>query len=328
MEVHPTTSGDSVRAHFASSPLIWAIEAFPEQDDIYLRTASALRQMFPDTPILPVYVLSEESFTARGFSTFLKPALKPMAEKAIESLLSQTHGLEFEHPRILHETSASRPACAKKLLRFAEKIHAGRIALGSHARHGLSRFFVGSFSEAILDQSRIPVLVAGPHADLDHQATKVVVYATDFSDTCRHAYDEILRLCASFHADLHLFHKPIPSLEATAPSGIGFFGNAWVPIMDLNGGWFDETLAEQSEFAAEWSRHAEEYGVKVTFAGQNSREPTAQAIVEYVRGLDPTTSLIAMVSQTGPIAGAILGSVTRDVIRSSPVPVYVAPRTH
>jgi nucleotide-binding universal stress UspA family protein len=310
----------------ALAPLIWALEAFPDHDDLHLKTAAALGRMYPRRQVIPVYVLSEESFTDRGFSTFLKPSLKPMAKKALARLLSEIRALKLieniRRPRVLIEASASRPACAKKLLRFAQKIGASEIAVGSHAKNGLARLFVGSFSEAMLDESRIPVLVTGPHADISASAIRSVVFPTDFSSACTTALPRILELCSQLGAELHILHKPIQIFDTYIQSGVGLFGGSWVNIDELMVETFEDHLADSRV----WLDQAGAFGVKTTFVGENFREPTAEAIVTYADRLGAGTTLIAMVSQSTRATSAFLGSVTRDVIRASRCPIYVAPR--
>ena len=306
-------------------PVVWAIDAFPDQLGLHAKTASVLREMFPQSEIHPVYVLSEEAFTDRGFTAFLKPALKPMALKAINSLLEETQCFDFRKPRVLTEASASRTACARKLLRYTKKIGAGHIVLGSHARRSLSRFLVGSFSEEILDHSPVPIIIAGPQTQLISAPPTAVIFATDFTPSCASGFTQILNLAASLNADLHLFHKGDPDdieLEPVNTIGMDMFGSGWVSLES----YIDQHTSDYRYDADECVRRAEELGVTTRLILQNFREPTAEAIVEYARNLDDPSALIAMVSQTGPVASAFLGSVTRDVIRTSPFPVYLAPR--
>ena len=47
---------------------------------------------------------------------------------------------------------------APAILTAADDFHADLIVIGTHGRHGLKRFFLGSVAEAVIRQSRIPVL--------------------------------------------------------------------------------------------------------------------------------------------------------------------------
>jgi nucleotide-binding universal stress UspA family protein len=304
-------------------PIVWAVDAFPDQLELHVKTATALAALFPHSKIFPVYILSQESFTERGFSTFLKPALKPMALKAVRGLLSQFNSLNLQKPRVLLEDSASRPACARKLLRFAEKIKAGQIALGSHARRGFSRLFVGSFSESLLEHSRLPVLVSGPVSQELSAPPNVIVFPTDFSPANDPAFREVLNLAQSSHAELHLFHKTTYPFDPFVQGGGQLLGGGWV-LFDPFLGADDELQAQ----AQKWLNEAAGRGIKTHIISENFREPTSQAIVEYVSHIGDRSALVAMPfhdTRVGTVAGALLGSVTRDVIRACPCPVYLLP---
>lgn len=327
------TTGNATRENEDTSqiplgPVLWAVDAYPEEADLHRRTAMIIENVFPDTPIHPVYVLSEESFTDRGFSDFLSPSLKPMALRALTSLLSEIGLPEFQKnlrkPRVLVEGSASLAACAHRLLRYAKRIGAGRIVLGSHGKRPLARFLVGSFSEVILDHSPVPILIAGPKTVSLSTTPNLIVFPTDFSPICQHAYTEVLYLAKALKAQIHLFHKTMSTMDPFLQGGVQIFGGGWVSVEPY---MFEPPKDHESE-ADTWIKRAELEGVTAHYINENFGEPTSDAIVKYLRNLKETSSLLAMVSQTGPVASALLGSITREVIRESPSPVYLTPRPH
>lgn len=315
------------------APIVWAIDAFPDDLELQLKTAAALQTSFPDSPIYPIYVLSEDSFLDRGYSSYLKPALKPMAFKAVLRILAETNLSNLRKPRILLEGSPSRTACARRLLRFSKKIGALTIAVGSHARRGLTKFFAGSFTDELIDANEMPILIAGPHTQLRNAQTpisqfqsqpKTIVFPTDFSPACSSAFSRILHIARAMNAEVHLFHKQIYTIDPYAQAGMTSFGSGWIS-MDS---YMPEMIEDHSSDIDRWKQQADEMNVAIRFVSENFREPTPDAIVDYVRSLNDSSVLLAMVSQTGPLAAALLGSVTRDVIRTCPCPIYVAPRFH
>ena len=309
--------------------IIWAIDAFPDDLNLHRETAAAIAALWPNAEIFPIYVLSEENFNQRGYTAFLKPALKPMALKAMDAVLDDvrtlpsTAPLLFRSPRVLIEHSTSRPACARKLLKFAKKVGATQVAVGSHARGVLARFFVGSFSDSILQNAPLPVLIIGPHAKTVSSAIHSLVFATDFSSACRQVYEQILDMAEEMDAELHLFHKPMP-----APLDLYALGGAQM----LEGGWMgasealEQSVRDQDRDVQHWIDHAQRRGIRCRAVSTGFGEPTADAIVKYCNLLDPSSTLVALVSQTGPIASSLFGSVSRDVIRESSAPVYLLPR--
>jgi nucleotide-binding universal stress UspA family protein len=304
----------------SQAPIVWAIDAFPDEREVNLRTATTVRQLFPDAPVHPVYVLSEESFTDRGYTDALRPALKPMALKALTNVLHETRSTTYRKPRVITENSASRPACARKLMRYAERIGARMIVLGSHGRRGFSRFLVGSFSEAVINHSHLPVIISGPHIKYLNSEPEVIVFPTDFSPACLQALPEVIQLAKGYGAEIHFFHKEMQYVDPLIQSGVQVFGGGWVTVEPFMLPSEDTSQADSQS----WILQAEAEGVRAKFVGENFREPTSEAIVQYAKSLIASSPLVAMVSQSGSVASRLLGSVTRDVIRECPCPVYLA----
>jgi nucleotide-binding universal stress UspA family protein len=303
-------------------PIVWAIDALPEEEEMNLRTALCLQRLFPNSLIHPVYILSEESWGDRSPSLMRRPNLKPAAIDSLKAFLNQLPSLRLQKPRVLIEASSSNLGCAKKLLKYSKRIGAGLISVGSHDRHGLSRFFVGSFSEAILDHSTIPVIISGPHQNPLVTHPRVVVFPVDFSESSKEAFPEILSLTKYMGAELHLFHKQISLIDPMLQSGVSLMGGGWFSVET----YMNETPENHQDEADAWIQRAESEGIHAVFRSENFREPTSQAIVEYVKSLDESAALLAMISHTSHLEAALLGSVTRDVIRLSPCPVYIAGR--
>lgn len=311
-----------------NSIIVWAIEAFPNPQayDFELKMASALRWHFPRSTIIPVYVLSDQIFAARGFGRFLRPALKPAALKAMRRIfaeISKTHNLQITRPRVLRESSSSRKDCAHKLVRFAEKVHADFIALRSRGIPLLARLMGYSFSEAVLRYSRIPLFIIGPNSEICVGPPKSVIFAGDFTSIPSRAMDEILKIVANFDAELHLFHKrDSNNFNPFQSIGISLFTEAFWPA---HHSFHTEQIHEINLMKCyrEWELLADAKGIKTRLANENFRETTSKAIVHYLRRLGDASALVALTARAR--RGTLLGDVARDVIRMSPFPVFMTP---
>lgn len=308
--------------------IVWAIEAFPtpQAHVSELKMASALRWHFPNSTIIPVYVLSDRTIAARGIGRFLRHAIKPAAFKALRRFFAETssvHNLYVTRPRILREKSSSQDECAHKLVRFAEKVHADFIALGSRGIPLFARLMGFSFSEAVLRFSRIPLFFVGPNSGTCTGPPSSVIFAGDLTSTPPSSMGEILKFVADFGAELHLFHKKE--------------SNGFNPFKDIGISLFTEALwtahhsfhSEQTfelnilKCLRQWVDLANSKGIKTRLANENFRESNTKAIVQYLRQLGDTSALVAMTARTK--RGPLLGDVARDVIRMSPFPVFISP---
>jgi nucleotide-binding universal stress UspA family protein len=360
---HPLKS--TLTKPLATSPvsnIVWALDAFPDQVPLQLKTIHMITTLFPNATIYPVYVLSEESFSDRGFSGFLRPALKPMAEKAMTALIEELGVPHIKRPKVLVEKSSSQAACARKLARFAEKINADLVALSSHGRKGFSRFILGSFAESLLSSSHLPTLLTGPrtedsatepdhHGGIHVSPPEAIVFPTDFSPACSEAFNRAIELARQFGAEIHIFHKALHIVDPFIQSGVHLLGGGWVTVEN----YMNPPPDSHDSEGQDWVSRAAASGVTARYVCENFREPISEAIVEYARHVqeelqsskhhlnhEPATEesvenkkqtnlplasvLIAMVPQAGPVASALLGSITHEVIRLSPCPLYLLPR--
>jgi nucleotide-binding universal stress UspA family protein len=309
-------------------PIVWAIDAFTEDPALQSRTAEAIHAFAPQSPIQPVYVLNENAFERRGYTGFLKPALKSMAFRALTQMLKRE---EFDSirtqssiqvPRVILEPTSSLDESVKKLMRFSRRIGAQAIALGSHAGSSFARYFSAHFSDTLLNSAEVPLLISGPRQTPVLGQPKAVIFPTDFSPQCRGAYEHVLKLSEALGADLFLFHKNFHPIDAIVQTGVHMFGGGWVSIES----YFHQLPEDHESEAAEWLKFAANFNVRVHLNRENDPESTANAILDFAKTIDHLAPVLAMVHQSSQFEGWLLGSVTRDVIRNSPYPVYLPSR--
>jgi nucleotide-binding universal stress UspA family protein len=311
---------NAVSTSLFAHPVVWALDPFSNDFASHARTAEAIRTIAPYAPIQPVYVLNEETFENRGFTSFLKPALKSMAFKHLKEFLqaddfeSIRKHASIQTPRVIVEPTAS--------LKYAKRLNAQMIAIGTHGGHALTRYLGGSFSDVLMHENSLPVLITGPKQAQVMGQPKTVIFPTDFSAPCRDAFDHVLAIAASSGAELHLFHKNLHPLDAIVQTGVHMLGGGWVSVES----YFHTLPVEHEKEGEAWLKMAEAAGVRAHLVREDDPESTADAIVQYANSLTNASPLIAMVVQAGPLSSWLLGSVTRDVIRNSPYPVYLPPR--
>lgn len=104
---------------------------------------------------------------------------------------------------------------ADKVLEAAQKVHAGRIVVGTRSRGKLSKLLIGSVAERVVRYTRVPVVTIGPEAHWQTEpGERVVVHATQLlADAKAHA--ELAQCVAeTLSARLVLLHVVDPNLSA------------------------------------------------------------------------------------------------------------------
>jgi nucleotide-binding universal stress UspA family protein len=92
------------------------------------------------------------------------------------------------------------------------------IVLGTHGRHGIKRFVLGSVAEEIFRQAKCPVLTIGPEIQHDGIAEGIVtriLFATDFSPGSLHALPYAISLAEEHQARITMLHVIEEVDEAT-----------------------------------------------------------------------------------------------------------------
>lgn len=306
-----------------SRPVVWALDAFSKDFDVHFKTAHAIALHAPGRLIHPVYVLSEEVFQDRGYSSFLRPALKTLAHRNMMAVLNHDALWDlrkagaFHDPEVLIESTADASACALQLLRYADDVNAELIALGTQAKSLMARFFAGSFAESVLSQAHRPVLVIGPHQSRDLHLTDTVVLPTDFQPSHRHGFDGLLEIAQAHDLKLYLLQKTPESIDTWIQNVAQAWGGALPPLEEF----YDDDDESRAREAISWIQKAHELGVEAHVVTDGVNESSASAIIDYATQLKDASPTIAMLQDP---TNWLTSTVLRDLIRASPFPLYVA----
>jgi nucleotide-binding universal stress UspA family protein len=268
-----------------------------------------------------VHVLSAAELNLSSESAGLAvQQYKPAALHVIERFISELKLTGLSPPEILIEPASTTSRAADALSHHAMSLGAELIVVGSHGRTGVSRLLLGSFAETLLQRSKVPVMVIGPHmhrtCELDH-----VLFPTAFGESSKLMFRRVVKLAREYRASITLYHAIPRMIEPIYQSGIYLLGSPWIPVNE----YYASELTRHHRHADAWARWARKQGVQVEVVMDTDTINIAESIVELAR--KRKMGWIAMAAQNGPIASALLGSVTRQVIRIAECPVWVLKAT-
>jgi len=301
--------------------ILWAFDPFVESEKIYSNTVKALKvfSIGKNVEIYPIYFLvpNEIDLVAATLEIFSLKSYKEAAEKKMRKFFSKINLKGLMKPQILLNPVGSKRSAIIELNKFSKKMNADFVFTSTHARKGLARYFLGSFSETLLLKSITPVIVVSPTNKITGSFQRTL-FATDFSVESFLAFQILVKEVKDWpKATVILFHQtslavdPIISSELYAP------GRAY--------GFMEEYLDKVKDFskreAKKWSRWAENEGVQVEICIQNFSDRTSDAIVK--RAKKSKATLIALAAKTGPKAAVLIGSIPRQIVRQAAVPVWV-----
>jgi len=295
--------------------VLWAVDAFHENPKTQLRALQAFLKLSgsSSTSVQPVSVLHSGSFDP--VSCTFPQNWHELATAALDNLiqaLENVAGLVVHPIRLLKVDKPSVSASVHALIRFAIKENASLILVSSSARKGIERGVLGSFAETLVLQSPVPVLIVNPQAK-PHEKMTTLLYPTDFSTASKKGFDKVLTLARTLGLQILLFHKVrLPFSDAS-------FG---IQLPQPSRESLRELRADAGKTADAWVKHGKRSDVRVKSHIDMTGGAPLDAICKLSKRLGGK-GMIAITSQSGKWTATILGSLTRQVLRTATCPVLV-----
>lgn len=200
---------------------------------------------------------------------------------------------------------------ASAIVRTAKEEERDLIALATHGRTGLKRWFYGSVAEDVLHNTRTPILLVRPRDD-DPQPPEFnrIVVPLDGSPFAETVLPFVTAIATATGSPVELVRAIEPMYLTVDPSGTAA---AYQEILD----GLREAATSYLEGIADQLR-AER--VTVDYAVQVGSP--AGEIVDYAHTHPGTLVILATHGRTGVI-GAVMGSVARRVVQHTSAPVLL-----
>lgn len=301
-----------------SQDILVALDPFAK-DQVSLKKAMATTKNLADAldaSIDPIAVVSPDQlhWPSRFDGTWAKQ-FDEAARASLKKVAAST-GLKPAKIEILSQPVHSLKASVTALTEEAEKRDPLAIAVFTHHRKAAHLRIFGTFATALLSKSRVPLVFVNAKGK-DVKSFKRIVFATDFSPESEKAFCSILEIARVMRAEVVLYHALVPiASEVYANVGLmGGFANYEAFVRDE-----EERATADGE---RWLNFAKEAGVEARFVLHHADFRASNAILESAKKLK--ADMIAVCSKTTGAAAVILGSITRDLIEGSKIPVLVIP---
>ncbi len=299
----------------SKNKVIWAVDAFSKDVALFKKMASFLKTWVKesDRVIEPVYVLSPDQVRVPSeiFSSIAVES-EAQAKKTLKSTLRDIK-LSHAEPVLLRSNDFSLRTAVKTLLDYARDNGVEFIALGTQSKKSVSRFLFGSFAESLIVHSDIPILLLTPECK-PASSLKKLIFATDFSDASKAAFQQALDLAEEHRLSVTLFNRVEYSCDKTMEL---IRNNAEYELQ------VEKDLDKRSRAIQEMASLADARGIKVDVVidSKPSHASIAQSILDVTAAAKG--SLIAVAAESGSTRSTLLGSVAREVVRKSNIPVWV-----
>jgi len=300
--------------------VLWAVDVFEGHQNNYDNAASAIQEFVgrTDCIVYPVYVLVEEQLRLEGKNQGHSIVPYQMAaERALRGLL-KPYRIKRVAPAIVLTHHATRSISVEEFLaHYALSVNADLMVVTSHKKTRWERLLLGSFSEALLVYSKVPVLIIGPEVKHVHSFERIL-FASRLQFRSRSLFRKIIRIAQVFKSTVILFHTVAHPIDSLIQSGVYLLGGgSWVPSHNYFGNDIDRQT-RQAEAWAIWARHQ---GVPTEYVIDSLGGPVVKSILTVAE--KENVGLIVMERRAGPMESVLLGSITKEVIRSASYPVWI-----
>ncbi len=298
------------------NPLIWALdpsdlnESQVKKMQEVMKTWSQSRQELIGASIFSPFDL--------GWIMKVKKSVADSTIAQVEEGLREkvsSFGFPGDNVQILPSLTNSLRDRVQTLIEFAKKKKAEVILVGSQARSRSQVTGLGSFSEALISTSSLPVLVVGENVETFQDISKIF-FPTDFSSTSLGVFKALLKFAKKFDAEVVLYHY------MDLDSGPLAYGIPWG--FDIR--WVDEYWQNHSKMiemeAKKWTEICQKIlGRPCQYICDRKLGGLSARMLEKAK--EERADLIALGVKRGPWSQVILGRIVRTLFSDSRVPVLI-----
>ncbi len=273
----------------------------------YTHAAFLARKHNAELHVLNIQVMpyfegeSPEDYGQRAVVSELRQAL----EARMKALYQQRPEENF--PIVLAQRSDTSADLA--ILDYAETHEIDLIVMGTHGRHGLEHFLMGSVAERVVRMAACPVLTIR-EAVVGHQVIKRILAPVDFSEFTLPTLLHAKALAELYDAELNVLHV-IP--ESTLPIAYGMESLASGSTYDMRVTQkvLDERVKEMGETHVPVKTHVK-FGYPV------------EQIVDFATADGPPDLIVISTHGQKGWKRFLMGSVSERVVRMANCPVFIA----
>jgi nucleotide-binding universal stress UspA family protein len=291
--------------------ILVGLDGSPLAETILAYVSTLAKRLGTDVTLLNVVHLSED-MQREEISRVLQPSLeqaKTRAQAYVRRVAQRLNEAGITtHSRVVMGEAAT------EVVRYAQQEHMDLIALATHGRSGLQRWFYGSVADKVLHTAHTPLLLIRPvePQELPPQDLSAIVVPLDGSPLAEGALPVAAAMATRCNAPLILLRViEIVSIAFADPTGMA--GTNYQPLLDSL-----QHAADNYLNALAGSLRSK--GVHVQTA--TPLGAPAEKIVEYAREHPGSLVVMSTHGRSG-LTSVMLGSVARRVVLQGNAPTLV-----
>lgn len=288
--------------------LVWAIDYSSKKSNINKAVSSFLK-VFTDIKMAKIHPVSILALGKMGFIKDLsKQEILDYKEETITETYDIMKSVGFGHltPELITTNGRSTADMIKALNKHVSKVSGDIIVIGSHNFDALNRFLLGSFAESVLFSSKIPTLVINPKMNTQKGKLSKILFPVDLS---AEDYMDEVKECWKFAKAYG-----IKEIDYFYYFGLGR-GTSRQPEFIL------DNLNKKTQLLEKLVGDSKKKGFSGCYHIQLEEKNMTDSLLDAVS--KSKSQMIVMKGKTTKTTAMFVGSMTRNVVRYSKVPVLV-----
>lgn len=281
-----------------------AYSPFNNNDAVLVKAQALIKILKPES-IEVVYVASpSESALSLAFDVPAKIRFSEYPKTEIAKKLTKA-GFKYDRITVLNVDSVSMSQQALELSKFLKRKKFDFTIIATHARKGLDRFFQGSFAESMLLNHQSPLLVFNPRSKIPKSISKIL-FGSDLSKVAGKNLATTYKIAKKLKSIIDVLYISEAVYKGIDTTGM-LYAQAYQGIYEGR--------------KAQLEAQIKKVDPKMNYIIDSSWAAMSEIFLKQAQ--KNKTDLIVMNSKINPLIAALGGSVTRQVIRASELPVLV-----
>lgn len=288
--------------------ILWAYELFHQELSTHQKVHKLIERMGgkADSVNVAYVVTQREPYLTTAFDVAPEKRFSTYPHELIVKELKKAKiGVKPKNITILRKDTASITESAQCLSQFAGKIKADAIALYTHGKKGWSKFLVGSFAETLMHNSKTDLLLINPKASISAKLNKAVI-AFDFAKSSQVHLVRALKQCKAMDLSVAVVHVSEMAYNWSSMSRTATL----------------EAEQKKIEKMSHWVlEQADKLDLDCYIQVRLDTAKLATSILNEVKRIKADLLIVPQSKNSKP--SLMGGSVTRQLVRESSIPVWV-----
>jgi nucleotide-binding universal stress UspA family protein len=287
---------------------LWGVEPFQQSETQIGRTYRFISEVCGDKGKIEIgFIITRmENDLNLAFDVDKDKRFTSYPKEILERKLKRS-GVQSKNVRIniVDYPTFSKTKAASRLLKLSKDKDCDICVIYSQGGGEIKKLFLGSFAESAVHLSDQKLLIINPHTKLSKKI-RTVLFCYEPSKDSADALKEMIKFCQKRGAKLVIFH-----------AAQFCFGMPANEVSDDVKAYNDEVKKWQSDIG----RMCAKSKVKCEFHISSELEMISELALKTAKKV--RADLISVLAKSGPTTALIGGSVTRQILRSSNLPVLV-----